>query len=64
MARGRVQPVQLLARVSGDPAASAPRLRPVVTAVEPAMILDNPVRLDHLFNDVLDRPGSAARRSR
>lgn len=52
-APGEIQSLQLLVRVGGDATAFVPRLRTVLISVEPALVLGNPVRLDHVFSEAL-----------
>jgi ABC-type antimicrobial peptide transport system permease subunit len=53
VAYGQIHPPQLLVRVGGDPTAFVPRLRTVLTTIEPSLVLDNPVRLDRVFSEML-----------
>jgi putative ABC transport system permease protein len=53
IAPGQAHPQQLVVRVSGDAIAFVPRLRSILTAVEPGLVLENPVRLDQIFNEQL-----------
>jgi putative ABC transport system permease protein len=53
VAPGQIQAPQLLVRIAGDAATFVPRLRAMLIAIEPTMVLDNPVRLDHVFSEML-----------
>ena len=53
IATGQAHPLQLVVRVSGDANAFVPRLRSILTAVEPGLVLEHPVRLDQVFNEQL-----------
>lgn len=50
---GQLHPAQLLVRVAGDPEAFVPRLRGILNEIEPAIVLDQPVRLDRVFSEEL-----------
>ena len=52
-AHGQIASPQLLVRVAGDATAFVPRLRTVLIAIEPTLVLDNPVRLDRIFSEML-----------
>ncbi|HEX7048811.1 MAG TPA: ABC transporter permease [Longimicrobiales bacterium] len=51
-APGESRPVYLLVRLAGDPMAFVPRLRSILTRIDPAMQLDDPARLDEVFSDL------------
>ncbi len=50
---GQTHPQRLLVRVSGDAMAFLPKLRSILAATEPELLLENPERLDQLFNESL-----------
>jgi predicted permease len=53
IAPGQAATPQLLVRVAGDAEAFVPRLRMILTSVEPDAVLNNPVRLDRVFSELL-----------
>jgi predicted permease len=50
---GQMYPAMLIARIRGDAAAFAPRLRSILTSIDAEIELENPVRLDLLVNEKL-----------
>lgn len=50
---GQLYPAILIARIRGDAAAFAPRLRSILTSIDADMELENPVRLDLVVNEKL-----------
>ncbi len=53
VAPGELNPPHLLVRIAGDSMSFVPRLREILTTVEPSIIMDNPVRLDRAFSELL-----------
>ena len=53
IAAGQALAPQLLVRIGGDAEAFVPRLRTILTSVEPDLVLSNPVRLDRVFSELL-----------
>ena len=53
IAAGQALAPQLLVRSGGDTEAFVPRLRSILTSVEPDLVLSNPVRLDRVFSELL-----------
>ena len=51
-APGELQPTNILVQVQGDPAAFIPRLRSIVTSVDPTMLLQRPAPLDKIFSEL------------
>jgi hypothetical protein len=49
LAPGQVRPVRLGIRLAGDPASFTPRLRELVTEVDPLAFIENPRTLDTVF---------------
>ena len=53
VAPGEMSSPYLLVRVAGEPAAFVPRLRAIVTDVEPSIVMSNPVPLKEVFSEVV-----------
>jgi putative ABC transport system permease protein len=50
---GQMFPANLVARIRGDALAFAPRLRTILTSIDPEIGMEDPVRLDLVVNDKL-----------
>jgi putative ABC transport system permease protein len=50
VAAGGLDPVRMAIRMEGDPLAFGPRLRAIAAEVDPAAMIDDPVRLDRLVD--------------
>jgi putative ABC transport system permease protein len=53
IAPGQIHPAHLVVQVEGDALAFAPRLRTILTDIDPDVLLRNPTRLDGVFSEVL-----------
>jgi predicted permease len=53
VAPGELHPTQLVVRVASDPSALVPRLRQLLTDVDPAIAIDNPMPLEDIFTEAL-----------
>jgi hypothetical protein len=53
VAPGQVHPVHMLVRLTSAPETFVPRLRAVFNAIDPAMVLNEPSRLDAVFSEEL-----------